>query len=107
AEWTGEHEMVFASSKVDPGERHLYTLDIRNDDITQLTSRTGYRKYFALSRDKRHVVYWYTHFNKPFELYTLNLRKPKKEVRLTHTVPERFYDVGWQQEDYIRLTGRD
>lgn len=107
AKWTGKHEIVFASSEVDPGERHLYTLDTRNGKVTKLTSRTGYRKYFNLSRDRRHVVYWYTHFNEPFELYALDLRKPKTEVRLTHTVPGRFYDIGWQQEDYIRFTGRD
>lgn len=106
-QWTGKHKMVFASSKVDPGERHLYTLNTRNDKMDRLTSQTAYRKYFALSRDKRHVVYWHTYFNEPFELYTLDLRKPKKEIRLTHTVPDHFHSIDWQQEDYIRFTGRD
>lgn len=107
AQWADEQKIVFASTKVDPGERHLYTLNTRNDKIDRLTTQTGYRKYFALSRDKRHVVYWYTHFNEPFELYTLDLRKPKKEVRLTHTIPDRFNNIDWQREDYIRFTGRD
>lgn len=107
AQWTDEKQVVFASTEVGPGERHLYTLNTENDRIRRLTNQTGYRKSFALSRDKRHVVYSYTHFNEPLELYTLDLKKPSQEVRLTHTIPDRFYDIEWQKEDYIRFTGRD
>jgi len=105
--WINDHEMVFASNKVDPGERQLYTLNIHNDDTKQLTSKTGWRQNFTLSRDKRHIVYQYSYFNMPFELYTVDLKHPKKEVRLTHTNPDRFFKIDWQKEDYIRLTARD
>jgi len=105
--WINGHEMVFASNKVDPGERQLYTLDIHNDDIKQLTSKPGWRQNFTLSRDKRHIVYQYSYFNVPFELYTVDLRHPKKETRLTHTNPDRFFKIDWQKEDYIRFTARD
>ncbi len=107
AEWIDGNRMVFASSEVDPGERHLYTLDIRDSSTRKLTSRTGYRQSFELSRDKRYAVYEYTHFNEPFELYLLDLRRPREEVRLTHTIPDRFRQIGWQKEDYIRFTARD
>jgi len=106
-EWTDTNTMVFASTEVGPGERHIYTLDIRNDEIKKLTSETGYRQGFELSRDNRYVVYQYSYFNEPFELYALDLKRPKKEVRLTHTIPERFNKINWQKEDYIRFTGRD
>lgn len=105
--WTNGHEMVLASSKVDLGERQLYTLDINNDKTKQLTSKTGWRQHFSLSRDRRHVVYQYSYFNVPFELYTVDLKHPKKEVRLTHTNPDRFFKINWQKEDYLRFTGRD
>lgn len=105
--WIDDHEMVFASNKVDPGERQLYRLDIRSDDTKQLTSKTGWRQHFELSRDRRHVVYLYSYFNVPFELYTLDLKHPKKEVQLTHTNPDRFSKIDWQKEDYVRFTARD
>ncbi|HKK46866.1 MAG TPA: prolyl oligopeptidase family serine peptidase, partial [Balneolaceae bacterium] len=105
--WINGHKIVFASNKVDPGERQLYTLDIRNDDTRQLTSKTGWRQNFELSRDKRHIVYLYSYFNVPFELYTVDLRHPKKETRLTHTNPDRFFKINWQKEDYLRFTARD
>lgn len=107
AEWTGANTIVFASTKVDPGDRHIYTLNIKTGDINKLTSETGFRKNFELSPDKKHLVYQYSYFNKPFEIYALDLQHPKKERRLTHTIPDRFNQIDWQKEDYIRFTGRD
>lgn len=106
-EWTSGETMVYASSEVDPGERHLYTLNVKNSSKKKLTSETGYRQDFELSRDKRYVVYEYTYFNEPFELYLLDLKNPGKEIRLTHTIPDRFNSIDWQKEDYIRFTARD
>lgn len=106
-EWTDGASMVFASSEVDPGERHLYTLNVNSGAIKKLTSETGYRQSFDLSRNNRYVVYEYTYFNEPFELYLLDLKNPGKEIRLTHTIPDRFTSINWQKEDYIRFTGRD
>jgi dipeptidyl aminopeptidase/acylaminoacyl peptidase len=107
ARWISGDKIVFASSEVDPGIRELYSLNIQNDEIKQLTSKPGYRQHFSLSRDKRHLVYQYSYFNIPFELYTIDLKRPRKEVRLTQTTPDRFFSINWQKEDYIRFTARD
>jgi len=107
AEWTGRNSIVFASTQTGPGVRHIYTLDTNNGNIEKLTSRTGFRQSFQLSRNKQYLVYEYTYFNEPFELYALDLKKPKRETRLTHTIPERFKKIDWQQENYIRFTARD
>lgn len=107
AEWTGPQSMVYASSEADPGERHLYALNTEDDSARRLTQKEGFRQAFELSRDKRHVVYEYSYFNEPFELYALDLRRPGRETRLTQTIPERFRAIDWQREDYLRFTGRD
>jgi dipeptidyl aminopeptidase/acylaminoacyl peptidase len=107
AAWTSANSIVYASTKADPGERHIYELNIANDNVSKLTTQTGYRQDFNLSRDKRRLVYEYSYFNEPFELYTLDLQNPEKEVRLTQTIPERFQKIDWQKEDYIRFTARD
>ncbi|WP_138430861.1 S9 family peptidase [Fodinibius saliphilus] len=107
AEWTGKETIVFTSTKVDPGERHIYTLDITSNKTKKLTNKRGYRKNFRLSPNKQQLVYSYSYFNQPFELYSLNLENPQKEVQLTETVPNRFHKIDWQKEDYIRFTGRD
>jgi Tol biopolymer transport system component len=45
-EWTGANTLVFASTEVDPGERHIYTLDIQNNRVSKLKSKTGYRQAY-------------------------------------------------------------
>jgi len=107
AAWLDGDNIVFASTEVDPGERHLYRMNIETGSREKLTEQTGFRQDFELSHDKRFLVYEYTYFNEPFELYLLDLNNPDEEIRLTETIPDRFYDIGWQQEDYIRFTARD
>ncbi len=107
AEWVDAHTVVFASTEEDLGVRQIYTLNVTNGQIDQLTDATAYRYRFSLSPDKRHVVYAKTYFNRPYDLYRVNLERPEQEVRLTRTVPERFKAIDWQKEDYIRFTGRD
>src|SRR5699024_1518980 len=107
AAWLSEHKIVFASTKVDPGERHLYIKNLKKGEVSRLTEKTGFRQNFALSRDKKHVVYEYTYFNEPTEIYTIDLDHPGEETRLTYTVPERFKKIDWQKPDYFTFTGRD
>lgn len=107
AAWLDPFTVVYASSEEDPGVRHIYTVNIRNGTIRKLTERDAYRYQFNLSPDNQYLVYAKTYFNEPYDLYRINLDRPEKEVRLTNSVPERFKSIEWQQEDYIRFTGRD
>ena len=107
AEWLNDDTIVYASTEVDPGERHIYRMNIKRNETEKLTTETGYRQNFELSDDKTHLVYQYSYFNEPFELYSLNLNSDSEEKRLTHTIPDRFNKIKWQKEDYVRFTARD
>jgi dipeptidyl aminopeptidase/acylaminoacyl peptidase len=105
--WLDDDEIVFASTQVDPGERHIYRKKLEDKSAKQLTKAEGYRKGFNLGPDRRYLVYEKTYFNEPFELYSLDLKRNRDEQRLTHTIPDRFKKIDWQKEEYIRFTGRD
>jgi dipeptidyl aminopeptidase/acylaminoacyl peptidase len=105
--WINDDEIVYASTQTDPGERHLYRKELGESDAEQLTKKVGYRRDFTLGPDRRYLVYEYTYFNQPFELYSLDLKRNRDEQRLTHTIPDRFKKVDWQKEEYIRFTSRD
>ena len=107
AAWVNDHEIVYASTKTDPGERHLYEIDLRKNKTKELTPETAYRRAFNISSDHRFVVYKKTYWNQPSDLYALDLKHPRDEVQLTHTVPDRFYKINWQTPEYRRFTGRD
>ncbi len=107
AEWLDDRNIIFASTEEDPGERHLRKLNLKSGKTTKLTSREGYRKAFHLSRDKNTVVYEFSYFNEPGDLYAIQVNVAGKEQRLTHSTPELFQEISWQTPDYIRFIGHD
>lgn len=107
ARWLDERTIVMATSQMDRGEIQLNKLDIITNMPVKLTVEEGYRRDFRLSHDRRYVVYNKTYFNEPFDLYRVDTKIPKKEVQLTHSVPNTFYEYDWQQEDFVQFTGRD
>ena len=107
ASWIDGRYIAMATSEMDPGEIQLYKLDIIRNNRTKLTSEVGYRRDFRMSPDRRYIVYNKTYFNEPFDLYVIDTVIPQREIQLTNSVPESFYDYDWQKEDYVRFTGRD
>lgn len=107
AEWINSSQIVYASTEEGPGKRHIYRLDVNSGQNTRLTEEPAFRQSFNLSPAKSMLVYQKTWWNKPFELYQLDLRGNPSETRLTESIPERFKAIDWQQPEYIRFTGRD
>lgn len=106
-DFVDEKTMVIVSSEVNLGERHIYHFDLKKKSIKKLTTESGYRQNFNLSHTKNYLVYEKTYWNEPHDLYLLNVKKPGKEVKLTHTTPELFKTIEWQTPEYWRFTGRD
>ncbi|MEX0647029.1 MAG: alpha/beta fold hydrolase [Balneolaceae bacterium] len=107
AEWKDDQSIVYAHNEADYGERHLFLMNIQTGDVTRLTSEEGYRYQFSMSPDRSKLVYAKTYFNEPYDLYYLNLDQPGAEQQITHTIPEHFDEYNWQQEEYVRFTGRN
>ncbi|MCC5943045.1 MAG: S9 family peptidase [Balneolaceae bacterium] len=107
ASWIDDQTIVFASNEEDFGERHIYLLNVDSGDIEKLTDETAYRYQFRLSPDRTQLIYAKTYFNEPYDLFRIDLNNPSEEIRITHTVPERFAEYDWQKEEYIHFTGRD
>lgn len=107
ADWLTDNEIIYANNEADYGERHIFILNIESGDTEQLTTEEAYRYQFDLSPDKSKLIYAKTYFNEPYELYMIDLENPGDEIQLTKSVPESFYDIDWQREEYVRFTGRD
>ncbi|MEX0779687.1 MAG: S9 family peptidase [Balneolales bacterium] len=108
AAWQDDETVIFASTEVDPGERHIYSLVLESGEITRLTNDESYRYNFSLSPNKRYLVYSKTFWNQPYDLNILDLSLPRRgERQLTHSVPDRFNTINWQTPEYIRFTSRD
>ncbi|REL38480.1 S9 family peptidase [Rhodohalobacter sp. SW132] len=107
ASWIGNNTIVYANNEADYGERHLFVYNTQNGTAEQLTEREAYRYQFSLSPDKSTLIYAKTYFNEPYDLFKIDLSNPSGEIQLTNSVPEQFQVIDWQEEEYIRFTGRD
>ncbi|MEX0928790.1 MAG: alpha/beta fold hydrolase [Balneolales bacterium] len=108
AAWRSAETIIYASNEVDPGERHVYGLNLVTGEVSRYTGEEGYRRSFNLSPDRRYLVYEKTFWNEPMDLYILDLSLPRRGERpITNSVPKRFHTVNWQLPDYHRFTSRD
>lgn len=106
-QWLDANQIIYVSTEVDPGERHIYIMDVTRGTTRQLTSEPAFRQDFRLSDDNQTIVYGKTYFNTPTDLFSLNLRRPNREVRLTNSIPDRFKAIEWLEPEYVRFIGRD
>ncbi|MCC5906116.1 MAG: S9 family peptidase [Balneolaceae bacterium] len=107
ARWVDDNTIVYSSNEEEYGERHIYLLDTDSNSSQKLTDETAYRYQFQLSPDRSELVYAKTYFNRPFDLFKIDIRNPGEEIQLTQSVPDRFSEFNWQKEEYVRFTGRD
>lgn len=105
--WLQNNSLIYVGNQEDYGERHIYTLNISDQSTRKLTNEEAYRYQFRLSPDRSNLIYAKTYFNRPYDLYRLNLEDPGEEIKLTQSIPASFNDFSWQQEEYVRFTGRD
>lgn len=105
--WLDDNRIIYVSNEADPGVRHILTYDVRRDRHTQLTEGDVFRSGFTLSPDNKTIVYRRTYFNEPDDLYALNIERPRGEIKLTNSVPDRFRSIEWQMPEYVRFTSRD
>jgi len=107
ASWLDDDKIAYANNESDYGSRHLFLYDVNDGTTEQLTEREAYRYQFSLTPDRSKVVYAKTYFNEPYDLFVMNLENPDGERQITQSVPDRFYEIDWQKEEYVRFTGRD
>jgi dipeptidyl aminopeptidase/acylaminoacyl peptidase len=107
ARWADNNTIIFSGNEEEYGERHIYRLDVSASNIQKLTEETAYRYQFQLTPDRSKLIYAKTFFNRPFDLFKMDLNNPGEEIRLTNSVPDRFYEYNWQEENYLRFKGRD
>jgi dipeptidyl aminopeptidase/acylaminoacyl peptidase len=91
---------------------NLYQLDINTDKVTALTKEKGGLFAHAFSKDRAKMVYSYTDFNTPNDLYVSSLDN-SDPVRLTDANPvigEKFLlgkarTIRWKSTDGMEIEG--
>ncbi len=93
-------------------DTHLFRLDVEDDTLSAVTAGSGRTTVLAFSADRSRMVYSYTDFDTPLDLYTAN-PDMSDVVRLTNENPWIEADitlgkteiVRWQSDDGLELEG--
>jgi dipeptidyl aminopeptidase/acylaminoacyl peptidase len=91
---------------------NLFRLDIEKDTITQITEKTGTLRALAFSENRQRMVYSYSDFNTPADIYVSDVSS-HKTVRLTraNTWIEKEIQLGkgevlrWKSSDGMEIEG--
>lgn len=91
---------------------NLYRLDIEKDTMTPLTNKTGTLRALAFSEDRKKMVYSFSDFNTPADIYVSDVAA-KNEIQLTNANPwiEKEILLGkgevlrWKSSDGTEIEG--
>ena len=99
-------KIYFVSSEVHPGERHLYSLDLKTGRKTQLTSLTGLNEFY-LSPDESAVAMIHSYSTRPPELYLQALTPAARPRQITQSTTEEFRAYPWYEPEVVTFKARD
>ena len=85
---------------------NLHRLDIETGKVTDITELKGTLRTLAFSKDKTKMVYSYSNFNTPPDLYVALLNKIKP-IRLTNENPWIKKEILLAESDVIRWKSKD
>ncbi len=96
--------VVFQSSEVNPYERHIYTLDLKNGSKKKITTKEGFNLIDEFSNDSKYILYTHESTAYPNDYYVTELtEKPKdfKEIQVSFTVPPDLENADLVQPEFV------
>jgi dipeptidyl aminopeptidase/acylaminoacyl peptidase len=103
--WTPDSKSLLFN-EVRGANQNLYRMDIEKDTLASLTDRTGSLRALAFSEDRERMVFSFSDFSNPADLYSSDLTS-KNEVRLTRANPWIEKDLLLGQGDMLRWKSTD
>ena len=88
---------------------NVFRLDVESDTLSAITDGEGSTKVLGFSADRSRMVYSYTDFHTPLDIYTsaVNEFSPVSPVRLTRVNPWLGSDIDLGQSRVIRWKSSD
>jgi dipeptidyl aminopeptidase/acylaminoacyl peptidase len=101
-----ESHFYIVSNEADPGERHLYKMDLDGKEKIQITKTEG-RHDVSISPDEKWIVSRYSSFNQPWELYLMENTPGAEMTRLTESTTTDFNSYTWRKPELLYFKASD
>ena len=103
--WSTDNESLFFSEQ-QRMNTNIFRLHIESDSIYPITNTDGFTKLMALSADQSRMVYSYSNFNSPVEVYSSPVSR-LSPVRLTQTNEWMDSEIELAESTVIRWKSND
>jgi dipeptidyl aminopeptidase/acylaminoacyl peptidase len=111
ANWLDTDSVIYSSTEESTAEREFYILNLsKNQKIKLVTSLKGMKTSPQLSEDKSNLLFSFSTWKTPTELYALNPSSCISECKpskITNSVPADFLQRKWNEPKFIDIPTRD
>ncbi len=94
------------TNEEDPGERHLYKMDLDGKNKIKITNGEGNHETY-LSPDEKLIVNKYSFSNKPWELYLMKNEPGAEMMQITESTSDDFNAYLWKNPELIYFKASD
>jgi dipeptidyl aminopeptidase/acylaminoacyl peptidase len=95
------------TNEINPGEKHLYKINIDGSGKEKLTSWTGANNTI-LSPDEKNIALLYSSATKPWELFLVENKKNSSPQQITNKAQsDEFKTYSWKEPEVITFKARD
>jgi dipeptidyl aminopeptidase/acylaminoacyl peptidase len=99
-------KFYLTTSEVNPGERHLYAMNVDGGERVKLTSMPGNNQAF-ISPDEKTLALVYSYSNKPPEVYLQDNRAGATAMKVTSSPAPEFWAYNWADPPIVTFKVRD
>ena len=104
--WMSDRDILLISNKKTPLERHIYTLNIEDGSVVQISKTDGYIRKPELSPNRWFLAYQFSQLATPDELYLFDI-KTQKETKLSATIPKEYHALNIRKPELLKTRSTD
>jgi len=106
--WLDSSRIIYSSTEENPAQREFYILNLTDGSKVQLkTEDKGMKTNPQLSENSKVLLYSFSQWKTPTELYAIEICDTCKSVRLSNSIPTEFFNRKWSEPNFIDIPTRD
>ncbi len=106
--WLDSSRIIYSSTEENPAQREFYILNLTDGSKVQLkTEGKGMKTNPQLSENAKVLLYSFSQWKTPTELYAIEICDTCKSVRLSNSIPTEFLSRKWNDPNFIDIPTRD
>ncbi|MCS6874681.1 MAG: alpha/beta fold hydrolase [Pyrinomonadaceae bacterium] len=106
--WLDSKRIIYTSTEANTAEREFYILDVTSGKRELFrTEGSGMKTNPQLSENSSMLIYSFSRWNLPTDVYAVEVCKGCVSVKITNSVPSDFLRMKWNEPQFVDIRTRD